>query len=101
MSAKKIEAQGHFFKTPKKLFGNFAGNKSYTKHLYFSNLQQDTSRSRTPLMTTLHMVFRITEPLELEGTFKGHLVQLPCNEQGHAQLDQVAQGLIQPRLESL
>jgi len=52
-------------------------------------------------MTTLHMVFRITEPLELEGTFKGHLVQLPCNEQGHAQLDQVAQGLIQPHLESL
>lgn len=39
MSAKKIEAQGHFFKTPKKLFGNFAGNKSYKKHLYFSNLQ--------------------------------------------------------------
>jgi len=23
------------------------------------------------------------ESLELEGTFKGHLVQLPCNEQGH------------------
>jgi len=32
----------------------------------------------------------------LEGTFKGHLVQLPCNEQEHPQLDQVAQGLIQP-----
>ncbi|KAK4823689.1 hypothetical protein QYF61_005755 [Mycteria americana] len=25
------------------------------------------------------------------GTFKGHLVQPPCNEQGHLQLDQVAQ----------
>ena len=24
---------------------------------------------------------------ELEGTFKGHPVQLPCNEQGHLQLD--------------
>ena len=23
-----------------------------------------------------------TEPSELEGTFRGHLVQLPCNEQG-------------------
>ena len=26
------------------------------------------------------------ESSELEGTFKGHLVQLPCNEQGHPQL---------------
>jgi len=26
------------------------------------------------------------ESFELEGTFKGHLVQLPCNEQGHLQL---------------
>jgi len=44
---------------------------------------------------------RIIESLELEGTFKDHLVQLPCNEQGHAQLNQVAQGLTQPGLESL
>jgi len=28
-------------------------------------------------------------------------VQLPCNDQGHAQLDQVARGLIQPCFESL
>ena len=34
----------------------------------------------------------------LEGTFKG-LVQPPCNEQGHLQLGQVAQGLVQPDLE--
>ena len=27
----------------------------------------------------------------MEGTFKGHLFQLPCNEEGHAQLDQFAQ----------
>jgi len=26
--------------------------------------------------------YRIIESLELEGTFRGHLVQLPCNEQG-------------------
>ena len=30
-----------------------------------------------------------SEWLELEGTCKGHLVQLPCNEQGHLQLHQV------------
>jgi len=26
---------------------------------------------------------RIIESFELEGTLEGHLVQLPCNEQGH------------------
>ena len=40
---------------------------------------------------------RIIESLALEG----HLVQPPCNAQGHAQLHQVAQGLFQPCLESL
>ena len=37
----------------------------------------------------------------LKGTFKDHLVQLPCSEQGHVQPDEVAQGLIQPCLECL
>ena len=32
---------------------------------------------------------RITESSELEGTFKGCLVQPLCNEQGHLQLHQV------------
>ena len=40
----------------------------------------------------------IIESLELERTSEGHLVQLPCNE--HLQLE-VAQGLIQPHLQSL
>jgi len=31
---------------------------------------------------------------KLEGTFKGHVVQLPCSEQRHVQLDQVAQSLV-------
>ena len=31
---------------------------------------------------------RIIESLELEGTFKGHLVQFPRNEKGYAQLNQ-------------
>jgi len=35
----------------------------------------------------------------LEGTFKGHLVQCPCNEQGGLQLDQIAQSPVQPDLE--
>ena len=32
---------------------------------------------------------RIIELFELEVTFKGHLIQLLCNEQGHLQLHQV------------
>jgi len=35
----------------------------------------------------------------LEGTSRGHLAQPPCSEQGHLQLDQVAQSLVQPGLE--
>lgn len=45
--------------------------------------------------------YRIIETLELKGAFICHLVQIPCNKQGHPQLDQVTQGLILPRLESL
>jgi len=41
------------------------------------------------------------ESFDLEGTFTGHLVQLPCNKQGYLQLDQVAQTPIQPDLERL
>ena len=41
----------------------------------------------------------IIEFLELEGAFKGYLVQLPCNEQGHPQLNQVAQRPLHPDLE--
>ena len=39
--------------------------------------------------------------LELERTIYDDLVQFPYSEQGHPRLDQVAQGLIQPHLESL
>jgi len=42
---------------------------------------------------------RIIECFGLEGTFKGHLVQHSRNEQGHLQLDQVAQSSVQPDLE--
>lgn len=37
----------------------------------------------------------LTESLTLEGTHKGHLVQLPCIEQGHLQLDLGVQSPIQ------
>ncbi|KAK4815157.1 hypothetical protein QYF61_017598 [Mycteria americana] len=42
---------------------------------------------------------RIIDWVGLAGTFKGHLVQPPCNEQGHLHLDQVAQSPVQPGLE--
>ena len=45
------------------------------------------------------LLYRIIESFGLEGTFKGHLAQPPCNEQGHLQLDQVAQSPVQPDLE--
>jgi len=41
----------------------------------------------------------IIELFELEGALKDHLVQFPCHEQGHMQLDQVALSLVQPHLE--
>ena len=46
---------------------------------------------RKLLVYYLSYIHRTIGLLELEETFKGHLVQLPCNEQGHPQLDQVAQ----------
>ena len=35
----------------------------------------------------------------MEGTFKGLLVQPPCNKHGHLQIDQITQSPIQPDLE--
>ena len=48
-----------------------------------------------------HESHRILESFELDDTFKGHLVQLPCNEQGHLQQDQSAQSSALPELECL
>ena len=45
--------------------------------------------------------YRIIESFELKRTLKSHLVQFPCNEKRHLQLDQVAQSLVQHDLESL
>jgi len=46
-------------------------------------LVQDMSALR---LLALDQNTHVTEALELEGTFKGHLVQLPFNEQGHHSL---------------
>lgn len=43
----------------------------------------------------------IRECFGLEGTFNGHLVQPPCNEKGHLQLDQFAQTPVPSALESV
>jgi len=47
------------------------------------------------------VLLKIIESFEFKRTFKGHLLQLLYNEQGHPQIDQVAQSLIHPGLESL
>jgi len=47
---------------------------------------------RSPSPIHLH---GIIEPLELEGTLEGHLVQLPCNEQRQLR---AGQSPIQPHL---
>jgi len=46
------------------------------------------------------LTHRIIEWFGLERTFKGHLAQTPCREQGHLQLEQAAQSPVQPDLES-
>jgi len=33
----------------------------------------------------------LIESFELEGTLKGHLVQIPCTEQGHSQFHQCSE----------
>jgi len=43
------------------------------------------------IMQIIYQNLNFIESFELEGTFKGHLGQLPCNEQGHLQLGQLSQ----------
>lgn len=40
----------------------------------------------------------MTEWIVLERTFRGHIVQAPCNEQGHLRPDQIVQSPVQPDL---
>jgi len=68
-------------------------NKQSSKHITSIDLTLDF-QPHTPGIN-----HRIIEQFGLEGTFRGHLVQPDHNEQGHLQLDQVAQSPIQPDLE--
>lgn len=52
-----------------------------------------------PWMRSPGTGYRIVEWFGSEGTFKGHLVQPPCNKQGHLGLDRVAQSPVRPDLE--
>jgi len=52
------------------------------------------------MQVALILLGRITKCFGLEGTFRSHLAQPSCSEQGHLQLDQVTQSPIQPGLES-
>jgi len=47
----------------------------------------------------LQRLHRITEWVGLGGTFKAHLIQPPCSEQGHLHPGQGAQSPVQPGLE--
>lgn len=58
----------------------------------------DPSLTLLPASQHFKQYHRIIELLELEGTVKGHQVQLPFNEKGHLQLNQVAQSPRQPDL---
>uniref|UniRef100_A0A8C9EVD1 Uncharacterized protein n=1 Tax=Pavo cristatus TaxID=9049 RepID=A0A8C9EVD1_PAVCR len=49
-------------------------------------IMQDSFPER---LASCQKVSKIIQSIELEETFKGHLVQLPCKEQEHLQLHQV------------
>ena len=72
--------------------------KTFFLHELSPELEQVTQRG-CAVSVLVGLAHRIIEWFGLEGTFKGHLVQPPCNEQGHLQLDQVAQSPVQPDLE--
>ena len=73
---------------------------------FFSNYSSsitEEAKNLTRLLSSSAAELESQNPLSWKGkqmTFKGHLLQLPCNEQGHLQLDQVAQSPMQPDLES-
>lgn len=51
-------------------------------------IQLDSRNLNLRTLESHYSYHRITDRFRLNGTFKGHLVQSCCNEQGHLQLDQ-------------
>ena len=47
------------------------------------DLKRESRSRRRKGFFSAYEIHRIIESLELEGSFKGHPVQLPCNGQGH------------------
>jgi len=66
---------------------------------FFTPFSQISKWFRTICGCHINENHRIIECFGLEGTFRGHLAQPTCSEQGHLQLDQVAQSPVQPGLE--
>lgn len=63
---------------------------------------RQVSRKRTTKYEHSRVYYHIViELFESEGTFRGHLLQSPCSEQGDLQLHQLAQSSIQPSCECL
>jgi len=69
------------------------------KWIRFSIIKATVRQGKGQNLSAAAWCMGSSELFELEGTFKSHLVQLPCNEQGHLQLSQDAQSPIQPDLE--
>ena len=65
---------------------------------YHADNKQETVASGF-LAATVPQNHGIIKCFGLEVTFSGHIDHPPCSEQGHLQLDQVAQSPVQPGLE--
>ena len=73
-------------------------SRPYTLYCIYLNLDTYRNCDFKFVSSTIHLTMvRMRKNCSSES----HLIQLPCNEQGHPQLDQVGQVLIQPHLQSL
>jgi len=81
---------------------SFPCGKTKDKHPHHRIFQRKGKNcSWCPSFCQCMIFHRFTESHELEGSLEGHVAQLPCNEQKHLQLDQVAQSPVSPDLECL